>query len=126
VKQYKPKLSIPKAIVEGKNVTLECSANIYGINGSLKWKFRPPGAQRFFDLTINPVTSHGWANCTTTLNSSLDFLPRSADNGSAFRCEVVVNGIDVPEPMVADSTFLVVPSKNTKIVSFAFILNDIL
>ncbi|XP_021365674.1 uncharacterized protein LOC110458339 isoform X2 [Mizuhopecten yessoensis] len=92
VKQLEPSVIVPKSVVAEKNITLQCSAEIHGQSGTIKWKIRPPGMQSFYDLSTSPVTSQTFSNCSTSINSTLIFVPKTSDNGSHFRC--VVEGSD--------------------------------
>ncbi|XP_033750122.1 uncharacterized protein LOC117334548 isoform X2 [Pecten maximus] len=92
VKQVEPTIIVPKSVVAEKNITLQCSADIHGQRGAIRWKIRPPGMQTFYDLSTTPVTSQTFSNCSTSINSTLEFLPKASDNGSHFRC--VIEGAD--------------------------------
>ncbi|XP_069138363.1 uncharacterized protein [Argopecten irradians] len=112
VRQIEPTIIVPKSVVAENNITLQCSAEIHGQRGTLKWKIRPPGMQTFYDLSTSPVTSQTFSNCSNFINSTLVFLPKASDNGSHFRC--VIEGADGATQQVdypkTDVEFHVIPN----------------
>ncbi|XP_060068831.1 uncharacterized protein LOC132548945 [Ylistrum balloti] len=112
VKQIEPTISVPKSVIAERNITLQCSADIHGQRGNLRWKIRPPGMQSFYDLNTTPVTSQKFSNCSTSINSTLIFLPKASDNGSHFRCVIegadgAIDNADYPK---TDVEFHVIPA----------------
>ena len=107
-----PVLAFPESIVEGKVAQLRCSAALFHTDASLKWKIRPPGIYKYYDLSGNPTETSTQKNCSTIISSTLQFTPSAGDNGADIRCVVEKKNAEgtVIESAQNDEILLVVPS----------------
>ncbi|XP_052282711.1 uncharacterized protein LOC127879734 [Dreissena polymorpha] len=97
-----PLLGVPHAVVEARELTLQCLAEIWHQNGDVVWKFKPPQATRFMLFSVPPVTTVKYNNCTTVVNSTLTFNVTSFEHDAEFRCEIVPRW---PDPQVIQTRF---------------------
>ncbi|KAL4228335.1 hypothetical protein ACF0H5_013765 [Mactra antiquata] len=107
-----PQITLPHSIVENSELTLNCVAEVWGSTGSLVWKFKPEYATNFMEFSVEPTVDVETTNCTTRINSTLNFNPTMYENGAEFRCEIVDTFIhsQVKQTQSDDVTFKVVPS----------------
>ncbi|XP_060606649.1 uncharacterized protein LOC132758958 [Ruditapes philippinarum] len=106
-----PVIILPHAIVEDRKITLRCVTEVWGSSATVVWKFKPEFGTSFMDFSVSPVNNVTMKNCSTVINSSLEFNPSMFEDGANFRCEVQDKfNPQVVQQTSADVTLKVVPS----------------
>lgn len=105
-------MEVPHAIVEGKEIDLECTAKVWQSSATIVWKFKPQNSTQYLDFSIYPVTDVIKNNCSTLIKSVMTFTPTTFENSSNFRCQLQYNWTDplVVQKDYVDTKLLVVPS----------------
>lgn len=83
-----PVIRLPHSIVEDKKVVLRCVTEVWGSSAKVVWRFKPEYNTNFMDFSVEPVNNITRKNCTTVINSTLEFNPTMYEDGADFRCEI--------------------------------------
>lgn len=108
-----PVILLPHGIVEDRKVTLRCVSEVWGASARIAWRFKPEYNTNFMDFSVEPVNNFTRKNCTTVINSTLEFTPTMFENGADFRCEIRDQAFhpQVVQTVSSDVKLKVVPSK---------------
>ncbi|XP_045156355.2 uncharacterized protein LOC123522909 [Mercenaria mercenaria] len=107
-----PVITLPHAIVEDRKISLRCVTEVWGSDATVVWKFKPEYNTKFMDFSVQPANNITRKNCSTVINSSLEFNPTMYEDGADFRCEIKDQTFhpQVIQETSSDVTLKVVPS----------------
>lgn len=123
-KDSKPKLTVSTSVVENNAATIKCSMELNEPNVTIAYKFRPPGLDKYFNLSLSPNITRTWTGCSLQIESTLTMVSKMHDNGSVFMCEVTSYHNNVTKTYTAEAEFHVIPSKyldDSKDFNFLFL-----
>lgn len=108
-KDSKPKLTVSTSVVENNAATIKCSMELNEPNVTIAYKFRPPGLNKYFNLSLTPNITRTWTGCSLQIESTLTMVSKMHDNGSVFMCEVTSYHNNVIKTYTAEAEFHVIP-----------------
>ncbi|XP_061173073.1 uncharacterized protein LOC133182304 isoform X2 [Saccostrea echinata] len=108
-KESKPKLTISTSVVEDNTATITCSMELIEPNATITYKFRPPGLDKYFNLSLSPNITRTWTGCSLLIESTLTMVSKMHDNGSVFMCEVTTYRNNAITTYVSEAEFNVIP-----------------
>lgn len=108
-KDSKPKLTVSTSVVENNAATIKCSMELNEPNVTIAYKFRPPGLDKYFNLSLSPNITRTWTGCSLQIESTLTMVSKMHDNGSVFMCEVTSYHNNVIKTYTAEAEFHVIP-----------------
>lgn len=114
-KDSNPKLTVSTSVVENNAATIKCSMELNEPNVTIAYKFRPPGLDKYFNLSLTPNITRNWTGCSLQIESTLTMVSKMHDNGSVFMCEVTSYHNNVIKTYTAEADFHVIPSKHLDI-----------
>ncbi|XP_048734787.1 uncharacterized protein LOC125650480 isoform X2 [Ostrea edulis] len=108
-KESKPTLTISTSVVEDSTVTITCSMELIEPNVTIGFKFRPPGLDKYFNLSLTPNITRTWTGCSLLIESTLTMVSKMHDNGSVFMCDVTTHRNDGITTYSSEAEFHVIP-----------------
>jgi hypothetical protein len=115
-KESEPTLTISTSVVEDSKVTITCSMELIEPNVTIGFKFRPPGLDKYFNLSLTPNVTRKWTGCSLLIESTLTMVSKMHDNGSVFMCDVTTHRNDGFNTYTSEAEFHVIPSMLTLII----------
>ncbi|XP_062601036.1 uncharacterized protein LOC134262683 isoform X2 [Saccostrea cucullata] len=108
-KNSKPKLTVSTSVVEDNTATITCSMELIEPNATITYKFRPPGLDKYFNLSLSPNITRTWTGCSLLIESTLTMVSKMHDNGSVFMCEVTTYRNNAITTYTSEAEFNVIP-----------------
>ena len=99
------------SVVENTAATIKCAMELIEPNVTIFYKFRPPGLDKYFNLSLTPNITRTWTGCSLLIESTLTMVSKMHDNGSVFMCEVTTYRNNAITTYTSEAEFHVIPSK---------------
>ncbi|XP_022333637.2 uncharacterized protein LOC111130720 isoform X2 [Crassostrea virginica] len=108
-KDSKPTLTVSTSVVENTAATIKCAMELIEPNVTIFYKFRPPGLDKYFNLSLTPNITRTWTGCSLLIESTLTMVSKMHDNGSVFMCEVTTYRNNAITTYTSEAEFHVIP-----------------